>query len=165
MFPGAPLGYVFPGDPGIPKTLAPTRYLNLAPRVGVAYTPSTSDGLLSRVLGKDGDTSIRAAFGIYYTSIENVASVNEIGAAPYGLFWVSPTTDTLDQPYIDRATGTGYGPHFPVDIPNPPSAKNPNASVNWAQFLPVSATAPANTSRMRPSRQPGGDPARPHRKR
>ena len=39
VFPGSPTGWVFPGDPGIPKTLAPIRYGNFAPRVGVAYSP------------------------------------------------------------------------------------------------------------------------------
>ena len=29
-FPGAPLGLVVPGDPGIPRTLGPTKYTNFA---------------------------------------------------------------------------------------------------------------------------------------
>ncbi len=37
VYPGAPRGLVFPGDPGIPTTLAPTRYKNFAPRRGAAY--------------------------------------------------------------------------------------------------------------------------------
>jgi outer membrane receptor protein involved in Fe transport len=31
QYPNAPTGLVYPGDPGIPKTLAPTRYKNFAP--------------------------------------------------------------------------------------------------------------------------------------
>src|SRR5437773_581171 len=46
VFPGAPTGWVFPGDPGIPPTLAPTRYNNFAPRIGLAYAPNASGGLL-----------------------------------------------------------------------------------------------------------------------
>ena len=42
VFPGAPKGWVFPGDPGIPKTIAPTRYNNFAPRIGLAYSPGAS---------------------------------------------------------------------------------------------------------------------------
>ena len=45
-FPGSPTGWVFPGDPGIPSTLAPTRYDNFAPRIGLAYSPSSDSGLL-----------------------------------------------------------------------------------------------------------------------
>ncbi len=49
VFPGSPTGWVFPGDPGIPKTLAPIRYGNFAPRFGLAYSPSTREGFLRQV--------------------------------------------------------------------------------------------------------------------
>ncbi len=45
VYPGAPKGIVFPGDPGIPSTLAPTPYTNFAPRVGLAWAPSFDGGL------------------------------------------------------------------------------------------------------------------------
>ena len=45
VFPGSPTGWVFPGDPGIPKTLAPIRYGNFAPRLGLAYSPNTRERL------------------------------------------------------------------------------------------------------------------------
>ena len=41
QYPNAPTGLVYPGDPGIPKTLAPTRYNNFAPRFGLAYSPNS----------------------------------------------------------------------------------------------------------------------------
>ena len=34
VYPGAPTGIVFPGDPGIPSTLAPTKWTNFSPRLG-----------------------------------------------------------------------------------------------------------------------------------
>ena len=34
VFPGAPLGWVFPGDPGVPRTLGPIKYNKFAPRCG-----------------------------------------------------------------------------------------------------------------------------------
>jgi hypothetical protein len=49
VFPNSPTGLVFPGDPGIPKTLAPTRYNNFGPRVG----HSLFARLQPRSLGKD----------------------------------------------------------------------------------------------------------------
>ena len=52
VYPGAPQGLVFPGDPGIPATLAPTKWTNFAPRVGLAYSPSFSGGLLQKLFGK-----------------------------------------------------------------------------------------------------------------
>ncbi len=39
VFPGAPLGLVFPGDPGVPASLAPPRN-NFSPRAGIAYSPA-----------------------------------------------------------------------------------------------------------------------------
>ena len=72
VYPDAPRGWVFPGDPGIPKTLAPTDRNNFAPRVGLAYSPGFSDGFLGKVFGGPGKTSIRAAYGIYYTAIEDL---------------------------------------------------------------------------------------------
>src|SRR5260221_13919277 len=61
-----------PGDPGIPKTLAPTKYNNFGPRLGLAYSPGFSDGVLGKIFGGPGKTSIRAAYGLYYTSVEDL---------------------------------------------------------------------------------------------
>jgi Carboxypeptidase regulatory-like domain len=140
IFPGAPTGWVFPGDPGIPKTLAPTRYMNLAPRIGLAYSPSASSGILSRLLGGAGSTSIRAAFGMFYTSFENVDGENEAGDAPYGNFWASPEPPLFATPFVDRQTGFNNGQRFPVTIPKPPSVSQPNTTLNWSQFLPISGS-------------------------
>ena len=54
QFPTAPLGWVVPGDPGIPSTLAPTRYNNWAPRVGIAYSPDFKDGFYAKLTGGPG---------------------------------------------------------------------------------------------------------------
>jgi len=140
VFPGAPTGWVFPGDPGIPKTLAPTRYNNLAPRIGLAYAPNASSGLLSRLVGSHGETSIRAAFGIYYSTFENVAALNTNGAAPYGFFWFSPSPPSFATPFVDRQTGFNNGQRFPVTFPNPPSVQSPNTTVNWPQYLPIASS-------------------------
>ena len=54
VFPGAPTGWVFPGDEGIPRTLAPTRYNNFAPRIGAAWSPDKKNGLLGKIFGPAG---------------------------------------------------------------------------------------------------------------
>ncbi len=46
VFPNAPRGWVFPGDPGVPSTLAPTRWKDFGPRIGIAWSPSANSGLL-----------------------------------------------------------------------------------------------------------------------
>ncbi len=141
VFPGSPTGWVFPGDPGIPTTLAPTRYNNFAPRIGLAYSPSKSGGWLGRLLGGPGKTSIRAGFGMFYTAFEDATGFVEVGDAPFGFFWSSPTPPLFATPYVDRSTGNVEGQRFPVSFPPPNvSASNPDNSVNWAQYLPISGS-------------------------
>jgi len=89
MFPTAPKGWLVPGDPGIPKTLAPTDYKEFAPRIGLAYSPSSSGGILGKIFGGPGKTSIRVAYGVYYTAIEDGTSFSEVADAPFGMFWVA----------------------------------------------------------------------------
>ncbi len=121
VYPDAPTGWVFPGDPGIPKTLAPTDYKNFAPRVGIAYSPGFTDGVLGKIFGGPGKTSIRAAFGVYYTAIEDLTLFIEVGDAPFGLFYFSPTEVYLEEPFKDRRRGNDPGQRFPFTIP-PPNA-------------------------------------------
>jgi hypothetical protein len=138
VFPGAPVGWVFPGDPGIPPTLAPTRYNNLAPRIGLAYAPNASGGLWGRLLGRPGETSIRAGFGVFFTAFEDITSFNEVGDAPYGFFWVSPVPPLFATPFIDRATGNNEGQRFPTAFPPlNVSASNPDSNIDWSLLTPI----------------------------
>ena len=134
VYPDAPRGWVFPGDPGIPETLAPTRYNNFAPRAGFAYSPSASDGFWGKLFGGPGKTSIRGAGGIYYTAIEDLTLFVEVGDAPFGLFYVSPSAVYLDQPYKSYTSGQNPGQRFPFSIPAP------GATGIWPQFLPISGS-------------------------
>jgi hypothetical protein len=136
QFPTAPLGWVVPGDPGIPSTLAPTRYNNFAPRVGIAYSPDFGDGLLGKITGGPGKTSIRAAFGVYYTSIEDLNLFYEVGDAPFGLYWVSPQPVMFDLPFQTRADGSSQTQRFPFTIPIPGSPAN--KTLDYSVYLPIS---------------------------
>ncbi len=136
QFPTAPLGWVVPGDPGIPKTLAPTKYNNFGPRVGIAYSPGFSDGVLGKVFGGPGKTSIRASFGIYYTSIEDLNLFYEVGDAPFGLYWVSPVPPMLDQPFQTRSDGTSQTQRFPFHFPTPGDPAN--KTLDYSTYLPIS---------------------------
>jgi hypothetical protein len=141
VFPGSPTGWVFPGDPGVPSTLAPTRYDNVAPRVGLAYSPNFSDGWLRKLTGGTGNTTIRAAWGKYYTTFEGATNFNEIGDAPFGYYYGSPVPPEFANPYIDRNSGTDNGQRFPVQPPPfNSSASNPDTSINWAAFLPIGSS-------------------------
>ena len=147
-FPGAPLGYVFPGDPGVPETVAPIDYHNFAPRLGLAYSPSASGGWARRVFGGPGKSSFRAGYGIFYTAYEDAGSFSQVGDAPFGLYYVNPEPDLFAAPYIDTATGHNEGQRFPV--PAPPlnaSPSNPDSSVNWAGLEPLVGEGWAHTNR------------------
>jgi hypothetical protein len=58
LYPNAPLGLVFPGDPGINAITHPRNWGNFAPRFGFAWLP----------FGPDSKTSVRGAYGIFYNT-------------------------------------------------------------------------------------------------
>ncbi len=136
QFPTAPKGWVVPGDPGIPSTLSPTHYNNFAPRIGMAYSPSFNDGIMKKITGGPGKTSIRAAYGIYYTSVEDLNLFYEVGDAPFGLYWVSPEHPMFDQPFQTRADGSSQGERFPFTFPTPGSPAN--KTLDYSVYLPIS---------------------------
>src|SRR5438093_12035214 len=78
VFPDAPRVWVFPGGPGISNTLAKPPYDRFAPRLGIAYSPEFSRGILGTIFGGPGKTSIRAAYGLYYTAVEDLTLFGEI---------------------------------------------------------------------------------------
>jgi len=61
VFPTAPPGLLFPGDPGVPRGLTQTYYRSFAPRIGLSYSPGW--------LGRD-KLVIRSAYGMFYNPIE-----------------------------------------------------------------------------------------------
>ncbi len=125
VFPGSPTGWVFPGDPGVPPSLAPTRWDNFAPRLGLAYSFGDYDGMLGKILGKAGATSIRAGWGIFYSTFEGATDFNEIGDAPFGNY-TGQSEPTFAAPFTNRSAGSSITNFFPVT--QPPlyfSAKNP----------------------------------------
>src|SRR5580700_10562554 len=134
---GAPTGWVVPGDPGVPKTLAPTQYHNFSPRIGIAYSPAWDSGLLSTLTGGPGKTSIRAGFGLYYSAFEDLTGFQEIGDAPFGLFWFQ-SGSFFQAPFMDRGDGSAVQ-RFPFTFP-PVPVKQPDPNFDWAQVEPISSS-------------------------
>ena len=84
VFTNAFPGLVYVTDKGVPNTLVPEKF-RYVPRIGLAYSPNQSEGLLGKVFGGPGKTSIRASYGVFDTMIQgNTIGVDE-PQPPYGL--------------------------------------------------------------------------------
>jgi outer membrane receptor protein involved in Fe transport len=131
-FPQAPLGLVYPGDPGVPRGTYATDKNNIAPRIGLAWDPHGN-----------GRTSVRAAWGIFYDALAGQGDFfqNGVLAPPFTpLVEVNspPATLTLRDPLSGISGGAndfppgltfiGWGEDF-----EQPSAHHFN--VNWQQEL------------------------------
>jgi hypothetical protein len=103
--------------------------LDFGPRVGLAYSPNFSQGPLGKIFGGPGKTSIRASFGVYYTSIEDLNLFFEVADAPFGLYWSSGNV-LFDEPYRNRRDGTPQGQRFPFTAPTPGSPSNKTLPFN-----------------------------------
>jgi hypothetical protein len=138
VFPTAPEGIVYPGDPGIARTLAPARNNDFAPRIGLAWSPRGS--FFGKLFGEAGTTVLRAGFGFYYAAVpgETLGLISD--NAPYGFTYTSPAPPLFSTPFMDAATGHSEGQRFPAELaPLNVSRSNPNSNVDWSRFEPISA--------------------------
>ncbi len=97
-------GLVFPGDTGISRGLSPTRFGNLSPRLGIAYSPNEK-------------TSLRASYGLFYTAFQGLSAGIMYGVPPYGYNYLSPAPPLFETPFITAADGTNNGQRFPQQFP------------------------------------------------
>jgi hypothetical protein len=141
LFPNAPTGYVVPGDPGVVPTISPIGYDNFSPRVGLAYSPSGDSGLLKKLFGDPGDTSIHIGYGMFYMAFEAGYNFSIEGDAPYGN-WHTQEQTYLATPFTSRATGVSAPNPFPVTFPPANvSSSNPDTAVTAANFGTLSGNA------------------------
>src|ERR1700730_13374308 len=90
-----PLGLVVPGDKGVPKGLTSSYYKAFAPRIGLAWDPF-----------KNGKTTIRGGFGLFYNPIEQLVLEQFQGEPPFG--GSSLLSEGLfNTPFISQAGSTG----------------------------------------------------------
>jgi hypothetical protein len=123
-FPNAPLGLVFPGDPGAPTGVNFPDKKNFAPRFGFAWDPTGS-----------GKTSIRGGFGVFYDILKGEDNLQFNGEVP---FYAEPGF------YFDSVGPSQSGPVGYLEQPyqsygaiNPFPSKPPATDVSFAQFLPI----------------------------
>lgn len=139
VFPGAPRGYLVPGDPQVASAIAHTPLDDFSPRLGLGFSPAWSHGLLRALTGGPGKTSIRLGAGRFFTSIEGLTVAYPTGNPPYGLTYTSPEPPEFAQPFLGALTGTQYPQQFPVKVPPyNVSPTNPDGSVNWSLYEPIS---------------------------
>ncbi|HEY8147664.1 MAG TPA: carboxypeptidase regulatory-like domain-containing protein, partial [Vicinamibacteria bacterium] len=105
--PNAPVGLLFPGDPGISRGIAHTDKNNIAPRLGFNWDPKG-----------DGRMSIRGAAGIFYGSTTGNEWNTTADNQPFTVRQSFPTVYTLSDPYRNLPGGVGPFP-FNYDPASP----------------------------------------------
>jgi hypothetical protein len=147
VYPTAPVGLVYPTDRGVPTTLVPQKN-RISPRLGLAYSPNKADGLLGKIIGGPGKTSIRAGYGIYYSVIQGNTTAFDEPQPPYGLSHTSPVPPLFATPFI-AASGEADNNPFPLTfVPFGATASHPNSRIDISQFPSIAgmtATPPTNT--------------------
>ena len=123
VFPGAPPGLAFPGDPGCNRAGGPTPHYNrFGPRIGFAWSPSTGP---SAIIGQPGsqEFSLRAGYGIYYNRDQEEQSLQNLEDPPFFLasFGIGDVggSPSFAAPFTDVAGNGSLGNKFPYAIPTP----------------------------------------------
>jgi hypothetical protein len=137
-----PLGIVFPGDKTadgktVPNGLTQTYYRSFAPRIGLAWTPSWTDGTLGKLFGGPGKSSIRLGWGIFYNPIEQLVLEQFSAEPPFG--GSNTLFSTLFNTPFEFSTG-GYNLDGSIAAPNPFGTRLSPArgsNVDWSQFRPL----------------------------
>jgi hypothetical protein len=150
VFPTAPQGLLFPGDPGCTESGYRTHYNDFGPRAGIAWSPDWG-----WVSGGAGNLSIRAGYGIYYNRGEEELTLQFLTDPPFGLTdggvadlggvpsFIAPFTDVrcLDQsgnPLACSPTSPSTGKPTPASITNkyPFTPPKPGTAVDFTGFEP-----------------------------
>jgi Carboxypeptidase regulatory-like domain/TonB dependent receptor len=140
LYPDAPGGLVVPGDPGIPSTISPSKSHNVAPRLGLAYSPNFDHGILQKIFGVSGQSSIRASYGIFYTAFPGLSAGVMYAVPPFGYNYLSPEPPLFATPFINAQNGAQNINPFPLTFPpHNVSAKNPDTTFNWPSVIPIAA--------------------------
>lgn len=148
VYPTAPASLVYVGDAGVPNTLVPQGH-RFSPRLGLAYSAKGGNGLVGKILGGPGKTSIRAGYGIFYSVIEgNTAAIDE-PQPPYGLSYTSPAPPLFATPFVSAGDGSVHINPFPLKVPPyGASPAHPITNIDFSPFLPqagMTAPPPSNT--------------------
>jgi len=122
-FPGAPLGFLVPGDPGAPRGWYYPDHTNFSPRIGIAWDPFGN-----------GKTSIRGGGGLFFDTLNGWMSDWSTDEAP----WAGGTDFTFlpsNVPTLptDSAAAILSNPYGTAGLVDPfPSQEPPPSNINFA---------------------------------
>jgi outer membrane receptor protein involved in Fe transport len=144
-FINAPLGMVFPGDPGAPNGTNFPDKKNFAPRFGFAWDPT----------GR-GKTSVRGGIGLFYDILKGEDNLQFNGQPPFvsnaGLSFASPNylpscgsppcavtapLTYLSQPFQNACAD---GACSSLGVPNTFPSQPPTSNFDFSQVLPINST-------------------------
>jgi Carboxypeptidase regulatory-like domain/TonB dependent receptor-like, beta-barrel len=107
VFKNAPAGLLYAGDPGFTgKTGVENRYMQFAPRAGLAFDPKG-----------DGKTSIRASFGMFYDFPNIMIASTPTTAPPFGNTVQPPGPLNFADPFSTVPGGNPFPGTFGPDAP------------------------------------------------
>lgn len=140
LYPDAPGGLLVPGDPGIPPTISPAKKDNFAPRLGLAYSPKFDHGILEKIFGTAGKSSIRASYGVFYTEFPGISAGVMYAVPPFGYNYLSPSPPLFATPFITAQDGVQNTNPFPLSFPpHNVSQKNPDTTFDFPSVIPIAA--------------------------
>ncbi len=126
QYSNSPAGLLFFGDPGVPRAYVNSRYLDFAPRVGLAWDPTGS-----------GNMSIRVSYSIFFDTPESFTARDWANAAPWGnqINLTAPAGGFAD-PYANYPGGN------PFPFPYPPTKNAPFPTQGAYINFPLNLTHP-----------------------
>jgi hypothetical protein len=119
-FVNAPVGLLFPGDPGVPDGGYNVRWKNFGPRLGAAWD-----------ITGDGKTSVRFGYGIFFDHPNTLTTNAQTDQAPFGtvVTTLGNATNTFSQPWAGFPGGNPL-PTVGFSAVGTP-ALNPGKSANF----------------------------------
>ncbi len=135
IYPTAPKGICYTGDPGVPRGTAPLGKKNFGPRFGFAWSPEARGGL-GWLTGGRGKFVIRGGYGIYRDNIIGESTLQFLGNPPIGLTIPGVDNPSFANPFLSVDGKVSKPNPFPAN-PAPPIG----SKVDFTDFEPMAITS------------------------